>query len=330
MEVDEDLMAQDLFGDDNQSEAEEDDENRESNRIDEAIEAPDPTKKQSELEPLKKKIIRNPMPKLNPDRILGPRGVTILSEVFQDFTPKGGDHVFEDLDRAMKKMEHWAHRMYPKLPFDNTMARVSVLGKKMQIQTNLKKIRMGMEVTGLKDISPEIVPEEKEKEMDTTNRYDNEFPDEDMFEQIVRNAEEAEREKERSKVTLTDEQKERMMRNRELAKQRQLEKKLEKQKLADEENTLGATTSEQNQIENPTVPHSTAVLNESDKNFRKTNPLIQYDDDDESDDDPNINFVINEEPNQESEQPLSQVFESKQQKSPEKVSNLDEESNGYE
>ena len=44
---------------------------------------------------------------------------------------------------------------------------------------------MGMEVTGLKDISPEIVPEEKENEMDTTNRYDNEFPDEDMLEQIV-------------------------------------------------------------------------------------------------------------------------------------------------
>ena len=40
---------------------------------------------------------------------------------------------------------------------------------------------------------------------------------------------------------------------------------------------------------------------------------------------------MNEEPpNQETEQPLSQVFESKQQKSPEKVSNLDEESNGYE
>ena len=130
------ILSNIAITDDNQSEAEEDDENRESNRIDEAIEAPDPTKKQSELEPLKKKIIRNPMPKLNPDRILGPRGVTILSEVFQDFTPKGGDHVFEDLDRAMKKMEHWAHRMYPKLPFDNTMARVSVLGKKMQIQVS--------------------------------------------------------------------------------------------------------------------------------------------------------------------------------------------------
>ena len=130
------ILSNIAITDDNQSEAEEDEENRESNGIDEAIEAPDPTKKQSELEPLKKKIIRNPMPKLNPDRILGPRGVTILSEVFQDFTPKGGDHVFEDLDRAMKKMEHWAHRMYPKLPFDDTMARVSVLGKKMQIQVS--------------------------------------------------------------------------------------------------------------------------------------------------------------------------------------------------
>ena len=130
------ILSNIAITDDNQSEADEDDENRESNGIDEAIEAPDPTKKQSELEPLKKKIIRNPMPKLNPDRILGPRGVTILSEVFQDFTPKGGDHVFEDLDRAMKKMEHWAHRMYPKLPFDDTMARVSVLGKKMQIQVS--------------------------------------------------------------------------------------------------------------------------------------------------------------------------------------------------
>ena len=46
---------------------------------------------------------------------------------------KGGDHVFEDLDRAMKKMEHWAHRLYPKLPFDDTMARISVLGKKMTV-----------------------------------------------------------------------------------------------------------------------------------------------------------------------------------------------------
>ena len=30
----------------------------------------------------------------------------------------------------MKKMEHWAHRLYPKLPFDDVTDRIAVLGKK--------------------------------------------------------------------------------------------------------------------------------------------------------------------------------------------------------
>ena len=37
----------------------------------------------------KKKVIRNPQPKLDPDRILGARGVPILEKVFADFKPKG-------------------------------------------------------------------------------------------------------------------------------------------------------------------------------------------------------------------------------------------------
>ena len=28
-------------------------------------------------------------------------------------------------------MEHWAHRLYPKLPFDDVTDRIAVLGKKM-------------------------------------------------------------------------------------------------------------------------------------------------------------------------------------------------------
>ena len=41
-------------------------------------------------------------------------------------------------------MEHWAHRMYPKLPFDDVMKRTSVLGKKMTVQCYLKKMRLDM------------------------------------------------------------------------------------------------------------------------------------------------------------------------------------------
>ena len=37
----------------------------------------------------KKRIIRNPQPKLNPDRILGPRGVPVLEQVFADFKAHG-------------------------------------------------------------------------------------------------------------------------------------------------------------------------------------------------------------------------------------------------
>ena len=116
----------------------EEDENRDSNLIDEAIEVPESgsskkEKKADEDKP-KKRIIRNPQPKLDPDRICGARGIGTLPEVFADFKPKGGDYVFDDLDKYMKKMEHWAHRLYPKLPCDDVMARISVLGKKMAVQ----------------------------------------------------------------------------------------------------------------------------------------------------------------------------------------------------
>jgi TIMELESS-interacting protein len=34
----------------------------------------------------------------------------------------------------MKRFEHWAHRLYPKLPFDDVMNRISQLGKKKNVQ----------------------------------------------------------------------------------------------------------------------------------------------------------------------------------------------------
>ena len=50
---------------------------------------------------------------------------------------------FEDLDIVIDRMQHWAHRLYPKLPFDDVTKQILHVGKKMQIQTNVKKIRMG-------------------------------------------------------------------------------------------------------------------------------------------------------------------------------------------
>jgi len=46
----------------------------------------------------------------------------------------GKGEEFRDLDKMMKRLEHWAHRLYPKLPFDDVMGRISQLGKKKNVQ----------------------------------------------------------------------------------------------------------------------------------------------------------------------------------------------------
>jgi TIMELESS-interacting protein len=55
-----------------------------------------------------------------------------LNSVFQLLEGKGEE--FRDLDLVMKRMEHWAHRLYPKLPFEDVMNRISILGKKKTVQ----------------------------------------------------------------------------------------------------------------------------------------------------------------------------------------------------
>jgi hypothetical protein len=46
----------------------------------------------------------------------------------------------------MKKMEHWAHRLFPKMPFDEVVERVERLGSKKEVQTCIKKIRLDMPI----------------------------------------------------------------------------------------------------------------------------------------------------------------------------------------
>jgi len=60
-----------------------------------------------------------------------------LSVINVLFKYKGKGEEFRDLDIMMKKMEHWAHRLYPKLPFDDVMNRISILGKKKTVQVIL-------------------------------------------------------------------------------------------------------------------------------------------------------------------------------------------------
>ena len=289
------------------------------NVIEEATEAPDPgaaqranfqgkDEKKDGEEP-KKKIIRNPMPKLNPDRICGARGIGTLSDIFSDFQPKGGDHVFEDLDRAMHKMEHWAHRLYPKLPFDDVMARISVLGKKMAIQTHLKRTRMGLDPVIIGPISAKNSDNEDNggDEKDETKRYDNdEFPTEDDFEKLIREAE-ANREdafdefdsltkapSPKPKTVLSDEQKERMEKNRQMAAEKRRLRQLEAEQKLSQNQDGNSVREEQKSKED---------ITEQKENIEDVSSLqLSSDDEDEQ-----ITFINHA---NDDLQPLSQVYES--------------------
>ena len=52
---------------------------------------------------------------------MGPRGIQTIEDLFEGWECKGKGKEFDDLDSVMKKLEIWAHRLYPKLPFDNVI-----------------------------------------------------------------------------------------------------------------------------------------------------------------------------------------------------------------
>ena len=58
------------------------------------------------------------------------------------FSGKG--HEFDDLELVLKKMEHWCHRLYPRLPFDSVTDRMAVLGKKQAVKTYVKRLRLDL------------------------------------------------------------------------------------------------------------------------------------------------------------------------------------------
>ena len=120
------------------------------------------------------------------------------------------------------------------------MARISVLGKKMAVKTNVKKMRMGMEVV-IAQPDKAVDNSDVENEEDTTKRYDNdEFPTEDEFDRIVREAEACDKiepvnKTPQPKTVISDEQKERMERNKRLAEEKRRARQLEAaQKLSQE------------------------------------------------------------------------------------------------
>nr|XP_021198191.2 uncharacterized protein LOC110382045 [Helicoverpa armigera] len=182
-----------------------------------------------------KRVIKNPRFILNPARLTGPRGIQIIPDHFKDFKFKGKGHEKEDLDIVLKKLEHWAYRLYPKFQFEDCLKKIETLGKKRPVMVHLQKIR-----------TDQFLSEETVVQKDSSDEETQPPQEEDEFDKLLQQQIELARAtpapgsvkkvlatpmKDRSPFTMpkatsspsiSDEQKERMIRNRRLAEERRL------------------------------------------------------------------------------------------------------------
>ncbi|XP_032522045.2 TIMELESS-interacting protein [Danaus plexippus] len=172
-----------------------------------------------------RRIIKNPRFVLNPARLTGPRGIHVIPEHFKDFKFKGKGHEKEDLDLILKKLEHWAYRLYPKFQFEDCLKKIETLGKKRPVMVNLHKIR-----------SDQFTTEEPIVQRDSTDDDEPQDEFDKLLQQQIDLARAAEAKtdethspvrsnkplspKATSSPSISDEQKERMLRNRRLAEER--------------------------------------------------------------------------------------------------------------
>uniref|UniRef100_A0A8C9FN93 TIMELESS-interacting protein n=1 Tax=Pavo cristatus TaxID=9049 RepID=A0A8C9FN93_PAVCR len=93
-----------------------------------------------------RKAVKRSIPKLDAHRLVSERGLPALRHMFDNVKFKGKGHEAEDLKTLLRHMEHWAHRLFPKLQFDDFIDRVETLGNKKEVQTCLKRIRLDLPI----------------------------------------------------------------------------------------------------------------------------------------------------------------------------------------
>ncbi|XP_060274859.1 TIMELESS-interacting protein isoform X2 [Ovis aries] len=113
-------------------------------------------------------------------------------------------------------MEHWAHRLFPKLQFEDFIDRVEYLGNKKEVQTCLKRIRLDLPIVHEDFVS-------NNDEVEENNGHDVTATELDPFLTNSYGSVEFASESSRS---LTEEQQQRIERNKQLALERRQAKLL--------------------------------------------------------------------------------------------------------
>ncbi|XP_032089464.1 TIMELESS-interacting protein [Thamnophis elegans] len=91
-----------------------------------------------------RKAVKRTIPRLDAQRLISERGLPALCNLFDNVTFKGKGHEAADLKTLIRHMEHWAHRLFPQLQFENVVETIESLGNKKPVQASLKRIRLDL------------------------------------------------------------------------------------------------------------------------------------------------------------------------------------------
>lgn len=121
----------------------------------------------TQAKPARKRPVQNPRPKLNKDRLASARGIPELLHMSREVHWRGKGHELQDLDTALSVLEHWGHRLFPQMDSNNFFGQLEKLGMKREVQTYMRKLRMGLEDGGDMPAEPDdgmLLEEEREEE----------------------------------------------------------------------------------------------------------------------------------------------------------------------
>lgn len=177
--------------------------------------------KLAEVPVAKRRTAKRPRPKLDANRLISEKGLPALRTLFEDVKFRGKGHEAENLKLLLQKTQNWAHRLYPKMQFEEFIDKLESLGGKKEVQTCLKRIRLDMPITHEDYIEEAevLVPEESDP------AGDEGFPEDPFVHSTP------------APASLTEEQQQRI----ELNKRQALERRLAKQKqLESSQNSIQA------------------------------------------------------------------------------------------
>lgn len=157
-----------------------------------------------------RRTVKRNLPKLDATRLTSERGLPALRHMFDKIKFKGKGHEAEDLKTLIRHMEHWAHRLFPKLQFEDFIDRVENLGNKKEVQTCLKRIRLDLPI-----VHEDFV--NNNDEVEETNNLDATAAGFDPF---LTSSSDNKKLASESSRSLTEEQQQRIERNKQLALER--------------------------------------------------------------------------------------------------------------